>query len=158
VPADSTARAFEIDWARLDQARFRRLIARADDDGSSSVLLKTKSVLCDYRDLVYSTFTWYAASNPAMDGYELSSLAFFSFVTDCKIVDKESPHCKMADLDTLFILQNVEDSSAPSEENEINPSRTLLFCSSRSSCASRSRSLCAPAFSRIFPSRQKSSF
>lgn len=90
-----TARAFEIDWARLDQKRFRTLIGEDSGDGSASRLTEVKDVLRRHRDIVYSAFTWYSTTNRAFDGYVVSSLGWTLFCSDCKLADKESPYCKM---------------------------------------------------------------
>jgi len=125
--ASTTARAFEIDFARLNQERFRLLIQREHAGGGDDEMSEVKETLSLHRDMIYSAFMWYASTNRSMDGYVMNGTSFTIFCTDCKIADRESPFCKTKDLDKLFIVQNVEeDTGHASELNAINPNRALL--------------------------------
>lgn len=123
----TTQRAFDIDWTRLNQERFRVLIDREDDIGGDDEMREVRSVLLEHRELVYSTFMWYATTEQAIDGHVMNKIAFTRMVADCKLADRESPYCKKEDLDKLFIVQNVEEGAEHKRAaNEVNPNRALL--------------------------------
>lgn len=64
----TTQRAFEIDWARMNQERFRILIDREDDTGGDDEMMEVKAVLNKHRDLVYTAFMWYGSGPGASVG------------------------------------------------------------------------------------------
>ena len=90
-----TRRAFEIDFARCNQERFRLLIKAEDDDtgdgtgegegtGSESMEIgEIKDVLCRHRDTFYSAFRYFSglgAINERGDGFSMAVEDYETFV------------------------------------------------------------------------------
>ena len=119
-----TGRAFEIDWSRMNQERFRRLVAHEDDGGqfgADSELAEIKDVMFKHRELIYSTYSYYCAMGESHDGFVMGALEYNAWLRDCGIPDEESRACRAGDLDTIFITTNFEEkSSKHSEQSVIN--------------------------------------
>ena len=140
-------RAFEIDFARCNQERFRLLIREEDDDtadvdgdgvpdsgaanSESTEIGEIKEVLCKHRDTFYSAFRYYSALgaiNERGDGFAIGPEDFEAFCKKCKLADEASSSCKMADLQQIFNTTNEEEDTLDEQKEmaEVNLDRALL--------------------------------
>jgi len=134
-----TLRAFEIDFARCNQERFRLLIQQEDDDTAALVatgnevdaagasesveIAEIKDVLCRHRDVIYRCFQYYAALgaiNERGDGYSIGIEDYEAFFRKCRLHDEKSPACKAADLLDIFHTTNEEEGTGLKEDSEMN--------------------------------------
>jgi len=136
TPDSLTARAFDIDWSRLNSERFRNFIGKEDDDGIEGVddeMAEVKEVLFRHRAAIYSAYAYYCVTAPirVYDGFVLgcdSGLQIFA--ADTKILDDKSEHCKREHIKLLFMYANQEErrSTDPKQQlaNQVNADRALL--------------------------------
>ena len=137
-------RAFEIDFARCNQERFRLLIREEDDDtadgdgdpstggGSESTEIgEIKDVLCRHRNTFYSAFRYFSglsAIHERGDGFSIGPEDFEAFIKECEIADESSSMCTFADLQEIFNTTN-EEEEALEEQKEmaaVNVDHALL--------------------------------
>ena len=132
-------RAFEIDFARCNQERFRLLIREEDDDtatggdaGSESTEIgEIKEVLGKHMGTFYRAFMYYSGVGYVEergDGYSLGVEDYEDFVKRCKLADEASSRCKKADLSHIFDTTNEEEATLEEEKEmaEVNLDHALM--------------------------------
>ena len=129
-------RAFEIDFARCNQERFRLLIREEDDDtaggGSESTEIgEIKEVLGKHMGTFYRAFMYYSGVGYVEergDGYSLGVEDYEEFVKRCKLADEASSRCKKADLSHIFDTTNEEEATLEEEKEmaEVNLDHALM--------------------------------
>jgi hypothetical protein len=99
--------AFVLDWARACDHGLAKFILRNDDghDGGEAAdeVDETMEVLYGHHDLVYALFKYYSSLGASDDLYHMQFNGFAQFVSDFGLADAESPYCKIANWDQLFI-------------------------------------------------------
>lgn len=128
--AQIMSRAFEIDWSRCNNPRFRTLIGRQDDGGWEMLaqeMNEIREVLHEYNQVVYSSYSYYCAEEVAHDGYAMGLPAYFDFLNDIRIVedseDGKQPFCSANNLESIFLAANMEERGAQDvEQRAINRS------------------------------------
>ena len=126
-------RAFEIDWSRANQERFRKLIASSDDggfEGSDTELKEVKEVLGKHRDLIYMTYGYYCGLSEHHEGFVMGQVEYLKWLHDAGIPDEDSKACRSSDLDMIFVTTNFEEKGKPGSElaklNAVNDDRALM--------------------------------
>jgi len=113
------SRAFEIDWSRCNNERFRVYISdyqRALGGGRERVdvvMKEIKDTLFQHLEVINNAFAYYASlgrNSENHDGHSMSLAAFFDMMRMCKLVEEDSSFCKTTDLESIFIAVNLEDS------------------------------------------------
>ena len=119
--------AFKIDWNNLtSKKRFVNFILREDDDGSKDELYEVRDVIWECYDTIMDAYEFYSVMGTSMSSlYTISLNSYSDFVDDCNIPDSKSKTCKRKDLDTIFIVANVEEDKA-SKVNKQNDDRALM--------------------------------
>ena len=149
-----TLRAFEIDFARCNQERFRLLIRSEDDDTAAAIaeaeadgvfdesevagtseaveIGEIKQVLCRHRDTVNRAFAYWSALGAVderCDGFSIGEAEYEDFYTRCKLPDRNSSACRKEDLVDIFQTTNEEEATGLAENSEmnvVNADRALL--------------------------------
>lgn len=110
---------FECDWARAISCGLSKTIYRMDDGGNadagSDEVTEVMDVLWEYHDLLFVIFDYYAAIGANTDVTTVSSNSFAEFATECRLVDKRSKACKIADFDRLYISVDATGGKATDE-------------------------------------------
>lgn len=121
-----TGRAFEIDWSRVNNSRFRTLIGRQDDGGWEELaeeMNEIRDTLMEYRRVLYSCYEFYCcAEEICHDGYAMGLSAFFDFVRDIGVIDEDSLYLSAGKLESVFLATNIEDKAgvADIEQRTLN--------------------------------------
>lgn len=123
---------FRIDWSRCwDKSGFQRTVTK-HVGGNMSIVDSTKSVLKkNYRDLVM-IFDHFCCCNSDQESFCLLLNAFSEWLVFCHIPDPNSDktsHCKLSDIDGLFVATNYEEKTKDAEKkklNEANQDRALM--------------------------------
>ena len=128
------SRAFEIDWSRCNNPRFRTLIGRQDDGGWEMLaqeMNEIREVLSEYSSVLYSAYSYYCAEESCHDGYAMGLPAYFVFLNDIKVVEEDSSHCSANHLESIFLATNIEDKGsnidfATRDLNRVNSNEALM--------------------------------
>lgn len=107
-------RMLDKDWERGLDVSLRVYIERYSDgelsDGSGTAngggaedVAEVYEVLWIHRALVYMLFDYYASLGSSEDIFGMTLNDFTQFTRDFRLVDKRSKHCKVRDLDQLFV-------------------------------------------------------
>eukprot|EP00943_MAST-04B_sp_MAST-4B-sp1_P009198 g9198.t1 len=120
-------KAFKIDWANATaKKRFVNFILREDDDGGKEELYEVRDVIWECYDIIMDAYEFYSVAGSSLSScYTITLNSYSDFVADCKIPDNKSKTCKRKDLDTIFIVANVEEDKS-SKVNKTNDDRALM--------------------------------
>ena len=120
-------KAFKIDWANATgKKRFVNFILREDDDGGKEELYEVRDVIWECYDTIMDAYEFYSVAGSSISSvYSITLNSYSDFVADCKIPDNKSKTCKRKDLDTIFIVANVEEDKS-SKVNKANDDRALM--------------------------------
>jgi len=125
--------AFDIDWNRCNQARFRSLINKADDGDNSALdeLEEVRQVLLDHALDVYAVYSFYCATERCADAFMLGKRGFDQMVKAMGIVDEASKYAQMQDIESLWATTNAEEkgtkrSAEQRKLDELNADSALM--------------------------------
>ena len=94
--ASTSARGFQIDWARCNTERFRALIVSNDADGAEGAafeMAEVRDVLLSHHRLISSVYTYYCVAGDVHDGYAMGKAAFFDLLRAMQVTDGASESC-----------------------------------------------------------------
>eukprot|EP00505_MAST-04D_sp_SCG-Rhode-Island_P000787 Stramenopile-MAST_4_protein_787 len=119
--------AFKIDWSNLmAKKRFQNFIMKEDDDGSKDELYEVRDVIWECYNTIMDAYEFYSVMGTSMSSlFTITLNSYSDFVGDCNIPDAKSKTCKRKDLDTIFIVANVEEDKS-SKVNKANDDRALM--------------------------------
>ena len=118
-------KAFTIDWANLtSKKKFVSMILKTDDEGGEDEVKEVRAAVWKSYSVIMDAFEFYSVMGTSLtQAYTIQSNAFNDFVDDCKITDMAT--CKRKDIDTIFIVANLEDDKQ-SKTNKANDDRALM--------------------------------
>ena len=120
------SRAFQIDWSRCNNERFRYLIAREDNEGRAGVdfeMAEIREVLAQHMHALYPLYAYYCATgspSDAHDGFALGRQTYFDFLRHVNAIDEDSKYCTVSALTSIFIAANYEAQNVSVEQRELN--------------------------------------
>ena len=90
-----TGRAIEIDFARLNGERFRRLVCGTSNDDlqrnfDATPLAEIKEVLLAHRGALYALYSYYCATGPSYERYAMGRAEYGQMCRDCELADSSS--------------------------------------------------------------------
>ena len=113
----------------MSQESFKKLLLRAanrtpDEDGGAGELVEVEACMRRVHSTIVDAFDTYGAAGSG-NPFAIQLNSYSDFLDDCAIEDQDSASCKGRDLDTIFILSNVE-ADKKSEESKVNEDRALM--------------------------------